>query len=160
MKKFLFLFLALFTINYANVAKGEIDTKSEEGNKMMNEISVKDYEAVKKALNNYLEAGKKGDSKILQPSVYKDAIMYSAADGNVEGGSIKALFEYLDGNPAAMELEANITSIDIAGNIAYAKVESNNWHGSRYTDMFLLVKDGNDWKILTKTFHTHKQNIR
>ena len=26
--------------------------------------------------------------------------------------------------------------IDIAGTVAYAKVESNNWHGARFSDMF------------------------
>ncbi|MCM1322663.1 MAG: nuclear transport factor 2 family protein [Acetobacter sp.] len=156
MKRLLFLFLALFMINSANAAKNETGLNLSEGNKTMNEVSVKDYEAVKQALNNYLEAGRKGDSKILRSSAYKDAIMYSAADGKVEGGSINALFEYIDGNPAAPDIEADITSVDIAGNIAYAKVESNNWHGARYTDMFLLVKEGNDWKILTKVFHTHK----
>jgi len=155
LKKFLFLFLAMFAINSANAAANESQENLNEGNKIMNEVSVKDFEAVKKALNNYLEAGKKGDSKILRPSAYKDAIMYSAPDGKVEGGSINALFDYLDANPAAPELEADITAVDIAGDIAYAKVESNNWHGARYTDMFLLVKDGDQWKILTKVFHTH-----
>ncbi len=81
--------------------------------------------------------------------------MYSTPNGKVEDGSIRALFEYLDSNPAVTELEADIAAVEIAGNIAYAKIESNNWHGARYTDMFLLVKEGNDWKILTKVFHTH-----
>lgn len=94
---------------------------------------------------------------ILRPSVYKDAIIYSAPEGKVDGGSITALFDYLDGNPAATELEADITAVDIVGNIAYAKVESDNWHGARYTDMFLLVKEGGEWKILTKVFHTHSK---
>jgi len=155
MKKLLFLFLAMFAVSSANAAENKPQPNLNERINTMNETSVKDFEAVKKALNNYLEAGRKGDSKILQPSAYKDAIMYSAPNGKVEGGSIKALFDYLDGNPAAPELEADITAVDIAGNIAYAKVESNNWHGARYTDMFLLVKDGNEWKILTKVFHTH-----
>jgi len=153
MKKFLFLLLAMFTVGSANAAENEVQPN--ERIMTMSETSVKDYEAVKNAINNYLEAGRKGDSKILQPSAYKDAIMYSAPNGKVEGGSIKALFEYLDNNPAALELDADITAVDIAGNVAYAKVESDNWHGARYTDMFLLVKDGNEWKILTKVFHTH-----
>ncbi len=121
----------------------------------MNEIKVSDYEAVKATLNKYLEAGKQGKSEILRPAVYKDAIMYSAPNEKVEGGSINALFDYLDNNPAAPAIEAEITSVDIAGNIAYTKVESNNWHGARYTDMFLLVKENGEWKILTKVFHTH-----
>lgn len=152
MKKF--LFLVLLTASFAVAAERE-NRQHFEGEFAMNEITVKDYAGVKQALNNYLEAGRRGDSKILQKSAYKDAIMYSAPDGKVTGGSITALFDYLDANPAAAELEAEITAIDIAGNIAYTKVESSNWHGAKYTDMFLLVKENNEWKILTKVFHTH-----
>lgn len=118
-------------------------------------VSVSDYQAVKNTLNKYLEAGKKGKSEIMKSAFYKDAIMYNADNGNINGGAIKALFDYIDANPAAPEIEAEITSIDIAGNIAYAKVESNNWHGARFSDMFLLLKDNGTWKILTKAFYTN-----
>lgn len=152
MKKILFLILISCTI------ESTIATESKLNSDLCKktETTVQDYIAVKKTLNNYIEAGKKGDSKILRPSVYKNAIIYSAPSGKVQGGTINALFEYIDDNPAAAELEADITTLDIVGDIAYAKVEANNWHGTRYTDMFLLVKDGNEWKILTKTFYTHK----
>lgn len=156
MKKILFLCFALLTASVVNAANNEMSVNLCKGSIAMKEVSVKDYEAVKKALNNYLEAGRKADSRILKSSVYKDAIMYSADEGKVDGGSINSLFEYLDNNPPATELEADITSVDVAGNIAYAKVESDKWHGARYTDMFLLVKENNEWKILTKVFHTHK----
>ena len=156
MKKILFLCFALLTASVVNAANNEMSVNLCKGSIAMKEVSVKDYEAVKKALNNYLEAGRKADSRILKSSVYKDAIMYSADEGKVDGGSINSLFEYLDNNPPATELEADITSVDVAGNIAYAKVESDKWHCARYTDMFLLVKENNEWKILTKVFHTHK----
>ncbi len=116
-------------------------------------ISVKDYQAVKETLNKYLEAGKQGKSEIMKPAFHKDAIMYTSADGNVSGGAIQGLFDYIDNNPAAPEIKAEITSIEIAGNIAYAQVESDNWHGERFSDMFLLLKDNGDWKIITKVFY-------
>lgn len=118
-------------------------------------ISVSDYQAVKNTINKYLEAGKKGKSEIMKPVFHQDAIMYNADKGEINGGSIKALFDYIDNNPAAPEIEAEITSVDIAGNIAYARVESNNWHGARFSDMFLLLKDSGEWKILTKIFYTN-----
>lgn len=118
-------------------------------------VSVNDYQAVKDTLNKYLEAGKKGKSEIMKQAFHKDAIMYNADNGEINGGKIKALFDYIDNNPAAPEIEAEITSIDIAGNIAYARVESNNWHGARFSDMFLLLKDNGVWKILTKVFYTN-----
>lgn len=121
----------------------------------MQSINEQDLNGVKQAIDDYINAGKQGRADILRPSVYKDAIIYSAPNGTVSGGSMETLFEFLDGNPAATGMRAAITAVDIAGDIAYAKVESDNWHGNRYTDMFLLVRDGAKWKLLAKVFHTH-----
>lgn len=51
MKKilFLFLFLAFFAISSANAAKNETQSNLNERINTMNDTSVKDYEAVKKA---------------------------------------------------------------------------------------------------------------
>lgn len=147
------LFLVIFGISITSTNAADIRINNDKGDKSM--VSVSDYQAVKNTLNKYLEAGKKGKSEIMKSAFYKDAIMYNADNGNINGGAIKALFDYIDANPAAPEIEAEITSIDIAGNIAYAKVESNNWHGARFSDMFLLLKDNGTWKILTKAFYTN-----
>ena len=118
-------------------------------------VLVSDYQAVKDTINKYLEAGKQGKSEIMKPAFHKDAIMYNSDKGVIEGGAVQALFDYIDNNTAAPEIEAEITSVDIAGNVAYARVESNNWHGARFSDMFLLLKDNGEWKILTKVFYTN-----
>lgn len=132
-----------------------VNVNHNQGENIMTEASVNDYEVIKATLNKYLEAGKKGKSAIMKPAFHKDAIMYTSAKGDISGGAIQGLYDYIDGNPAAPEIEAEITAIDIAGTVAYARVESNNWHGARFSDMFLLVKEGNEWKILTKVFYTH-----
>lgn len=125
------------------------------GENIMQHLNEHDLDGVKQAINDYINAGKQGRADILRPSVYKDAIIYSASNGTVSGGSMDSLFEFFDEKPAATDMVAEITAVDIVGDVAYAKVESDNWHGERYTDMFLLVRDGNKWKLLTKVFHTH-----
>ena len=156
MKKFLLtLFCAVTVIYSASATQNATQPNLNKGEIVMPETSIKDYQAVKAVLNQYLKAGMEGKSDILRPYTHKDALMFGRADGKLEGGSIDNLFAYLDNHPAAKELEAEITAIEIVEGIAYARVESNNWNGARFTDMFLLVKDGNDWKILTKAFYTH-----
>lgn len=118
-------------------------------------IMENDVNGVKAAVNDYINAGKQGKAEILRRSAYKDGILYSAPGGVVQGGSIAALYEFLDNNPPATEMVAEITAVDVVGDIAYAKVESDKWLGEKYTDMFLLVRDGDKWKILAKVFHTH-----
>lgn len=152
LKKILFM-SAIFTM--FTMPSFAINVNRNQGENIMTEASVNDYEAVKATLNKYLEAGKKGKSAIMKTAFLEDAIMYTSVKGEVSGGAIQGLYDYIDGHPAAPEIEAEITAIDIAGTVAYARVESNNWHGARFSDMFLLVKEGNEWKILTKVFYTH-----
>ncbi len=147
------LFLAVFTLGIASANAADVNANTIKGDKSM--TAVNDYLAVKETIGKYLEAGKQGKSEIMKQAFYKDAIMYNADKGAIEGGEIQALFDYIDNNPAASEIEADITSVEIAGNVAYARVESNNWHGARFSDMFLLLKDNGEWKILTKVFYTN-----
>jgi len=152
LKKILFLVVVGLCISFANAAnvKSNINNK---GEKTMTNFD--DYQAVKATINKYLEAGKQGKSSIAKPAFHKDAIMYNANNGKIEGGAIQSLFDFFDTEAPAPDLQAEITSIDIAGNVAYARVESKNWHGESYSDMFLLLKENGEWKILTKVFHTN-----
>ena len=114
-----------------------------------------DYAAIRQVVGLYLQAGRDGKSDTMKPAFHKDAIMYSVDKGAVGGGPIQNLYDYIDGHPAAGDLEAEITAIDIAGTVASVRVESDKWHGARFSDMFLLLKDKDGWKIITKVFHTH-----
>ena len=115
-----------------------------------------DYEAIRKVMNLYIEAGKKAESGIMKPAFHKDAIIYGTAGAAVTGGPIQALFDVVDASPKAPELKAEITSIDIADNVAHVRLELDNWNGTRYTDMFLLLKDNGGWKIITKAYFKHQ----
>lgn len=115
-----------------------------------------DYEGVKHALGLYIEAGKQGKSSIMKESFLPQAVMYGHDEkGKLIGGPIQSLFDIIDNNPPAKNLKAEITKVEIAGLIAQAQVESYDWNGARYTDMFQLVKDGSQWKVLVKEYHTH-----
>lgn len=118
--------------------------------------SFDDYSAIRAVIGLYIQAGKEAKSDIMKPAFHKDAIIFGTAGKEVTGGPIKGLFDYIDQNPKATNLEAEITTIDIANNIAHVRVESNNWNGARYSDMFLLLKDKNEWKIITKIYYDHK----
>lgn len=115
-----------------------------------------DYAAIRELVGLYIQAGKEGNSALMQPAFHQDAIIYGTAGAEVSGGPIQGLFDYIDSNPKATGLEAEITSIDIAHHIAHVRVESNNWSGARYSDMFLLLKDEKGWKIITKIYYDHK----
>lgn len=121
-----------------------------------NPIAVQEYEAIRKVIGLYIEAARRAKSDIMKPAFYKDAIMYGFGGGQLSGGPIQGLFDFIDSHPGATNLKAEITNIDIVGDIAHVRAESDDWNGARYSDMFLLIKDDGQWKILTKTFYTHE----
>lgn len=117
--------------------------------------SMKDLEAVRKAVELYIEGGKQGKSEVMRKAFHPEAIMYGQVGGGLMGGGIQTLFDIIDSKPPAQSLEAEITHIDVEGGTAWVRLEADKWNGARYTDMFLLVKDGEEWKILTKIFQAH-----
>ncbi len=106
---------------------------------------------IRKALDLYCEASVKGDSKIAEPAFSPTATMSYAEDGKLVSVPIKALFDYYDQTgpqPASYE----ITSCNVATDAAIVSIDSK-FGEIRFADMFTLVKDGNDWKIISKIYH-------
>lgn len=108
-----------------------------------------DQAGIKKALECYVNAGMEGDSKIAARGFAPTATMSWSENGKMQSVPIKALFDYFDEKkrPASCE----VTDCNIAGDIAMVRVESE-FDGAKFTDMFTLVKDGNDWKIVSKVY--------
>lgn len=114
-----------------------------------------DYAAIRTVLGLYIEGGRQGKSQIMRPAFHPDAVMRGGPGDSTDGGPIQSLFDYIDSHPAAGSLNAQITKIETQNQVAYARIESSNWNGARFSDMFLLIKDKGSWKILTKIFHQH-----
>lgn len=133
-----FLFLGL-TFSLTNLNAAENQT-------MANELA-----GINKALNLYIDAAIKGDSKIAQPAFAPMATMSYTDNGKLVTVPISELFAYYDKtgpHPASYE----ITSSKIEGDVAVVSIDSK-FGDVKFDDMFTLVKDGNDWKIVSKVYH-------
>ena len=75
-------------------------------------------------------------------------------NGALKSVPIQVLF---DGFSAAEPTEANytLTTLDVGGDVAIVRIESQ-FGPNKYADMFSLVKDGNDWKIISKIYQIIK----
>lgn len=111
-------------------------------------------EGILKAIDLYVEAGKKGDGNIAKPAFALTATMSWSENGALKSVPIQALF---DGFSAAEPMEANykLTTLDVEGDVAIARIESQ-FGPDKYADMFTLVKDGSDWKIISKIYQIKK----
>jgi hypothetical protein len=114
-----------------------------------------DREAITAAIETYVNGGRSGKSDDMKPAFHDGATIYGYIGPDLFGGPIQGLFDWNDGNGPATELKSNITSIDIEGTIATARVELDNWTGHKFTDMFTLLKTDGEWKIISKVFYLH-----
>lgn len=106
---------------------------------------------IRKALDLYTEATIKGDSKIAEPAFAKTATMSFAQNGALVSVPIQALFDYYNTEcpqPASYE----ISVCDVADDAAIVRIDSQ-FGETKFADMFTLVKDGADWKIISKIYH-------
>ena len=114
-----------------------------------------EYEAISATIQHYLDGAISGRGDDMKPAFHADATIYGYVGPDLFAGPIQLLFDHVDENEAASDLKARIAGIDITGTIASAKVESDNWGGHRFTDLFNLLKVDGEWKIVNKVFHLH-----
>ena len=114
-----------------------------------------DKSLIKKTIQHYINGAVSGKGEDMKPAFHSEATIFGFIGDDLFSGPIKNLFDWVDENPAAQELKANIVTIDIEGTVATVRLESNNWSGHKFTDLFTLLKLDNNWKIMNKVFHLH-----
>jgi len=115
----------------------------------------KDIEDISSVIQIYVEGGRKGNAVIMKRAFRENAIIHGHTDGGLLAGPIKMLYDWVESNPPAPDLEAKIVNIDLANTIATARVELTDWLGTRYTDQFTLLKENGTWTITSKVFHAY-----
>ena len=146
-------FLLLIMAACRSNADNHQDNKFLKEDKMNNKINATPEEeaGIRKALNVYIEAAVKGDSKIAKPVFGELATISYSENGSMVSAPIQALFDYYD-QTGPHHAEYEITSLEVAGNVAIVRIDSKFGDVS-FDDMFALVKDGNDWKIVSKVYN-------
>ena len=141
------------------LALGELLVSCQDKNNQNNKTEVmqnnqEQKEAIQKPIELYVEAGRKGDGNIAKPAFASTATMSWSEDGALKSVPIQALF---DGFSSMKPMEANytLTTLDAEGDVAIVRIESQ-FGPDKYADMFTLVKDGNDWKIISKIYQVKK----
>ncbi|MCH5229446.1 MAG: nuclear transport factor 2 family protein [Muribaculaceae bacterium] len=120
---------------------------------MNNKINAtpRDEAGIKKALDAYIEAALKGDSNIAKPVFGEMATISYSDNDSLVSNPIQALYDYYD-QTGPHHAEYEISSLEVAGNVAIVRIDSK-FGDVTFDDMFALVKDGNDWKIVSKVYN-------
>lgn len=120
-----------------------------------------DYDAIISTLQYYIEGSRAGKSELMRPGFHPDAQLVGYALGNFLFGPVQILFDWIDGNGPAPDIEPNFAIIEILETIAVVRLEVKNWSGKiagsgvHMSDLFNLIKTDEGWKISQKMFHWH-----
>ncbi len=117
---------------------------------MCKNVSPEDLAGICKAMDMYVNAAVEGDSKVARSAFAEGATISHAENGKLICLPIQALYDYYDTTgkqPASYE----VAECSVAGDVAMIRIESV-FGDAEFSDMFALVKDGDDWKIVSKIF--------
>jgi putative lumazine-binding protein len=117
-----------------------------------------EYDGIVKTVQMYIDGSKQGKSEIMRPAFHADASFFGYAGEQLASGT-KFLFDWIDKNGPAPEIEPRLVSVDILESIAVVRLEVAGWSGRlagsgvRMSDLFTLLKTPGGWKIIQKAFH-------
>ena len=114
-----------------------------------------DQVGIAQAIQHYINGAKSGSGDDMKLGFHSQATIFGYVGDDLLAGPIQQLYDWNDANGPATELQARIANVDIAGTVATVRLELENWTGSRFTDLFTLLKVDGAWKIMNKVFHLH-----
>jgi hypothetical protein len=117
--------------------------------------NVNEYDVIATVVERYIDGAKSGRGDDMKPAFHKDATIFGYVGADLFAGPIQQLFDWNEENGPATGLQARIASIDLIDTVATVRLELDDWTGSRYTDLFTLLKVDEEWKIMNKVFHLH-----
>ncbi|TKK68998.1 nuclear transport factor 2 family protein [Ilyomonas limi] len=124
-----------------------------------------EHNGIVKTLQYYIDGSRAGNSDLMRPGFHPDATLVGYVDGNLLFTPIKVLFDWIDENGPAPDIEPDFASIEILNTIAVVRLEIKQWSGNlagsgvHMSDLFNLVKTEDGWKISQKLFHWHSQQM-
>ncbi len=126
--------------------------------KNMKTVSTQDYEEVVSTVAQYVEGLRVGSADGVANAFHKDAIMYGFANGELLGGPIKNLYDFVETNGTAPDIKTRIDVLAITPTTAVVRVDmEKDAIGADYTDFHTLIKLEGAWRIIAKVFHTYEK---
>lgn len=125
--------------------------KSIKNNQIM-EVTKEEKEGIMRAIDFYVEGGRKADGKITAKAFADTATMSWTENGVLKSVPIKVLYDGFD-NSEPMEAHYELTYLNVEKNVAIARIESQ-FGENKFADMFTLVKDADQWKIVSKVYQS------
>jgi hypothetical protein len=113
------------------------------------------YDEIAAAIQIYIDSARTGDAERMRSAFQPGALIRGSYGGKATDWSLDDFCGVIGKAGPAADLRARIASIELSGTAAMARLEAENWRGTRYTDFFVLLKRDGGWRIAGKVFFAH-----
>jgi len=122
---------------------------------------VNQHDAIVRTMSCYLDGVREGKSALMRPVFHHSATFFGYYPGGVMDGPVESLFDWVDKNGPAPNIQARFAAVEILGRIASVRIELEGLSGPlagsnvSMSDVFTLMLTDDGWKIVQKAFHWH-----
>ena len=113
-----------------------------------------DKDAARVPLENYLRGHATGDPEFMRKAFHTEGKMIFVRDGKYETRTFAEYIAGMSGKPAADEAQRKrwVETVEVVGNAGIGTIILDYPQG-RFVDYMTLLKIGDEWKIVNKSFH-------
>jgi hypothetical protein len=86
------------------------------------------YDGIVNTMQMYIDGSRNGKSEMMRPAFHPDATFFGYAGEQLAIGT-QFLFDWIDKNGPAPEIEPRVVSVDILESIAVVRLEVAGWSG-------------------------------
>jgi hypothetical protein len=120
-------------------------------------VPTQDYDDVVAAVAKYVEGLRVGNPERVAQAFHKDAVMYGFTNGELLGGPISNLYEFVRTNGDAPAIKTRLDVIGITPTTAVVRVDmERDAIEADYTDFHTLLKQDGEWKVIAKVYHQYE----
>jgi len=120
-------------------------------------VATQDFEDVVTTVAKYVEGLRVGKVEGVTQAFHKDAVMYGFTNGELLGGPIKNLYDFVEQNGTAPDIKTRLDVLAITPTTAVVRVDmEGDAIGADYTDLHTLIKIDGTWHIIAKVFHMYE----
>jgi putative lumazine-binding protein len=114
-------------------------------------------EAIAATLQRYVDGARTGSASVLRSAFTEGARVSGSYGGKPVTWTLQEFCDVVEKGGPAPDLRTRIVAVEYAGTAAMARLEAQNWRGTRYTDFFVLTKTDDTWRIDSKVFFAHSR---
>ncbi|WP_028500361.1 nuclear transport factor 2 family protein [Microvirgula aerodenitrificans] len=117
-------------------------------------VATGEYNAVIAVAQKYVDGLCIGSVEGVAEAFHKDAVMYGFTNGELLGGPIGNLFDFVKKNGKAPEITTRLDVLAITPTTAVVRVDmEKDAIGADYNDYLTLIRIDGKWQVIAKVYH-------